>query len=149
MWAITLFSAGCHTAENVINVFVERHIYAKPIKRQLAMEHYWMALVDFLIQRGQFGSLVHLDLGVWEGLNSDMKGAVQKAADETGAACSAKSAELASWYFEQLEANGMAVEDASPEFLAELQAIGAKMTADWLASAGADGQAILDAYKSN
>ena len=44
---------------------------------------------------------------------------------------------------------GMAVEDASPEFLAELQAIGAKMTADWLASAGADGQAILDAYKSN
>mgnify|MGYP000998491463 CR=1 FL=1 len=62
---------------------------------------------------------------------------------------SAKSAELASWYFEQLEANGMAVEDASPEFLAELQAIGAKMTADWLASAGADGQAILDAYKSN
>ena len=92
---------------------------------------------------------VMVNKGVWEGLKSDMKGAVQKAADETGAACSAKSAELASWYFEQLEANGMAVEDASPEFLAELQAIGAKMTADWLASAGADGQAILDAYKSN
>lgn len=92
---------------------------------------------------------VMVNKGVWEGLNSDMKGAVQKAADETGAACSAKSAELASWYFEQLAANGMAVEDASPEFLAELQAIGAKMTADWLASAGADGQAILDAYKSN
>ena len=92
---------------------------------------------------------VMVNKGVWEGLNSDMKGAVQKAADETGAACSAKSAELASWYFEQLEANGMAVEDASPAFLAELQAIGAKMTADWLASAGADGQAILDAYKSN
>ena len=92
---------------------------------------------------------VMVNKGVWEGLSSDMKGAIQKAADETGAACSAKSAELANWYFEQLEANGMAVEDASPEFLAELQAIGAKMTSDWLASAGADGQAILDAYKSN
>ena len=43
----------------------------------------------------------------------------------------------------------MAGEDASPEFLAELQAIGAKMSSDLLASAGADGQAILDAYKSN
>ena len=64
MWAITLFLAGCHTAENVINVFVGKHIYAKPIKSQLAMEHYWMALVDFLIQRGQFGSLVHLDVGL-------------------------------------------------------------------------------------
>ena len=92
---------------------------------------------------------VMVNKGVWEGLNSDMRGAIQKAADETGAACSAKSAELANWYFEQLEANGMAVEDASPEFLTELQAIGAKMTSDWLASAGADGQAILDAYKSN
>ena len=87
--------------------------------------------------------------GVWSGLSGDMKAAVQKAADETGAACSAKSAELANWYFEQLSANGMSVEDASPEFLAELQAIGAKMTAAWLADVGADGQAIIDAYNAN
>ena len=92
---------------------------------------------------------VMVNKGVWEGLNSDMKGAVQKAADETGAACSAKSAELASWYFEQLEANGMKVADAGSEFLSELEAIGAKMTADWLAVVGADGQAILDAYNAN
>ncbi len=87
--------------------------------------------------------------GVWEGLSADMQANVQKAADETGAACAAKSAELANWYFEQLESNGMKVEDAGPEFLAELEAIGAKMTADWLASVGDDGQAILDAYNAN
>lgn len=86
---------------------------------------------------------------VWEGLSSDMQMAVQKAADETGAACSAKSEELANWYFEQLEANGMTVQDAGPEFLAELQAIGEKMTADWLAKSGDAGQAILDAYNAN
>ena len=51
---------------------------------------------------------------------------MHKAADETGAACSAKSAELANWYFEQLEANGMTVTDAGPDFLKELKAIGAK-----------------------
>ena len=92
---------------------------------------------------------VMVNKGVWSGLSGDMKASVQKAADETGAACSAKSAELANWYFEQLSANGMSVEDASPEFLAELQAIGAKMTAAWLADVGADGQAIIDAYNAN
>lgn len=84
----------------------------------------------------------------WAGLNDATKAAVQKAADETGAACSAKSAELANWYFEQLEKNGMTVTDAGPDFLKELKTIGAKMQADWLEKTGAEGQAILDAYKA-
>ena len=92
---------------------------------------------------------VMVNKGIWEGLGDDVKAGIQKAADETGAACSAKSAELANWYFEQLAANGMSVEDAGDEFLAELQAIGAKMTAQWLQSVGDDGQAIIDAYKAN
>jgi TRAP-type C4-dicarboxylate transport system substrate-binding protein len=91
---------------------------------------------------------VIINKGVWDGLDDASRAALQKAADETGAACAAKSAELASWYFEQLEANGMKVEDAGPTFLKELQDIGAKMQADWLASVGADGQAIVDAYKA-
>lgn len=90
---------------------------------------------------------VIVNKGMWNGLNSKTKQAVQKAADETGADCAAESARLASWYFEQLEANGMKVEDAGPEFLKELKTIGVKMQADWLASAGSDGQAIIDAYK--
>ena len=92
---------------------------------------------------------VMVNKGIWEGLGDDVKAGIQKAADETGAACSAKSAELANWYFEQLAANGMSVEDAGDEFLAGLQAIGAKMTAQWLQSVGDDGQAIIDAYKAN
>ncbi|MDG1531492.1 MAG: TRAP transporter substrate-binding protein [Paracoccaceae bacterium] len=92
---------------------------------------------------------VMVNKGVWDGLDAEVQAGVQKAADETGAACSAKSAELAGWYFEQLEANGMQVTDAGPEFLAELETIGAKMTADWLATVGDDGQAILDAYNAN
>lgn len=91
---------------------------------------------------------VMVNKGIWDGLDADTQASVQKAADETGAACSAKSAELANWYFEQLTKNGMSVEDASPDFLAELEKIGAKMTADWLVAAGADGQEILDDYKA-
>ena len=89
---------------------------------------------------------VIINKGIYEGLSNDIRSALHKAADETGAACSAKSAELANWYFEQLEANGMKVEDAGPGFLKELKAIGAKMQADWLDSVGADGKAIVDAY---
>ena len=90
---------------------------------------------------------VIVNKGIWNGLDSKTKKAVQKAADETGADCASESARLANWYFEQLEANGMKVEDAGPEFLKELKAIGSKMQGDWLASVGSDGQAILDAYK--
>ena len=89
---------------------------------------------------------VIINKGVWNGLDDATRTGIQRAADETGADCAAKSAELANWYFEQLEANGMEVTDAGPEFLKELKAIGAKMQADWLTSVGADGQAIIDAY---
>lgn len=89
---------------------------------------------------------VMVNKGVWEGLDADTQGAIQAAADETGAACAAKSEELSNWYFEQLEANGMQVLDAGPEFMAELQEIAAGMQAAWLEQTGDTGQAILDAY---
>ncbi|MEP1930827.1 MAG: TRAP transporter substrate-binding protein [Roseibium sp.] len=92
---------------------------------------------------------VMVNTQVWDGLDPKLQASIQKAADETSASCSAKSAELANFYFAELEKNGMTVQDAGPEFLAELEAIGTKMTADWLATAGADGQAILDAYNAN
>jgi TRAP-type C4-dicarboxylate transport system substrate-binding protein len=86
---------------------------------------------------------------VWDGLDAGVQAGIQKAADETGASCAARSAELSSFYFDELAKNGMSVKDAGPEFLAELEAIGAKMTAEWLEAAGDDGQAILDAYNAN
>lgn len=92
---------------------------------------------------------VMVNKGIWDALSAETQASVQQAADETGADCAAKSAELADWYFEQLEANGMTVQDASPDFLAELETIGAKMREDWIAAAGADAQTILDAYENN
>lgn len=86
---------------------------------------------------------------VWEGLDGELQASIQKAADETSASCAAKSEELSGFYFDELAKNGMTVTDAGPEFLAELEAIGKKMTADWLATSGDAGQAILDAYNAN
>jgi len=91
---------------------------------------------------------VMVNTQVWDGLDAETQAGMQQAADETSASCAAKSAELADFYFAELEGNGMTVQDAGPEFLAELEAIGAQMTADWLETAGTDGQAILDAYNN-
>jgi TRAP-type transport system periplasmic protein len=49
-------------------------------------------------------------------------------------------------YLKELAAKGMKI-DADPQGLKrELRAVGEKMTADWLASAGAEGKAVIDAY---
>ncbi len=53
----------------------------------------------------------------------------------------------AGWYIDQLKAKGMIVQPPSPELKAGFQKIGEQLTADWLKKAGADGQAIVDAYK--
>ena len=91
---------------------------------------------------------VMVNTQVWDGLDAEVQAGIMQAADETSASCAAKSAELSSFYFDELAKNGMSVEDAGADFLAELEAIGVKMTADWLDEAGDAGQAILDAYNN-
>jgi TRAP-type C4-dicarboxylate transport system substrate-binding protein len=91
---------------------------------------------------------VMVNKGVWDGLDAKIKAALQKAADETSVACAAKSADLSAFYFTELAKNGMKVEPAGAKFLAELKKIGSKMQANWLKTVGADGQAIVDAYKA-
>lgn len=46
-----------------------------------------------------------------------------------------------------LKANGVAISEPSDSVKRALKAIGEKMTTEWLASAGADGKAIIDAYR--
>ncbi len=50
-------------------------------------------------------------------------------------------------YQKELAAKGMKLADPSPALKKELQAVGEKMTEEWLKSAGADGQAIVNAFK--
>jgi len=53
----------------------------------------------------------------------------------------------AGWYLDQLKAKGMKVQAPSPELAAGFKKAGDTLTADWLKKAGADGQAVVDAYK--
>jgi TRAP-type C4-dicarboxylate transport system substrate-binding protein len=55
--------------------------------------------------------------------------------------------EKAGWYLDQLKAKGMKVEPPSPALADGFRKIGEQLTADWLKKAGADGQAVVDAYR--
>mmetsp|Transcript_28786 Transcript_28786/g.54711 ORF Transcript_28786/g.54711 Transcript_28786/m.54711 type:complete len:326 (-) Transcript_28786:214-1191(-) len=92
---------------------------------------------------------VMVNTQVWDGLDAATQAGIQQAADETAASCAARSEELANFYFDELAKNGMTVADAGPDFLSELEVIGAKMTEEWLADAGEAGQAIIDAYQAD
>ena len=64
------------------------------------------------------------------------------------AAGTTRARELSGWYLAQLAANGMSVQPPGAGLAADLAEIGATMSAEWSAAAGADGQAIIDAFKA-
>ena len=51
------------------------------------------------------------------------------------------------WYKEQLIKNGMSVEKGSDQLRADFRKIGLTMIADWTTQTGAEGQAIIEAYR--
>jgi TRAP-type C4-dicarboxylate transport system substrate-binding protein len=77
--------------------------------------------------------------------------AVQKAVTDAAAAAETRGwalgAEKTASYMETLKKNGMTVVAPSDELKKGLSEIGAKLTEDWSKKAGADGVAIVDAYK--
>jgi TRAP-type C4-dicarboxylate transport system substrate-binding protein len=55
--------------------------------------------------------------------------------------------EKSKWYLEQLAANKMQVLQPPPALKSGLEKIGEQLTADWSKKAGADGEAVIAAYK--
>jgi TRAP-type C4-dicarboxylate transport system substrate-binding protein len=55
--------------------------------------------------------------------------------------------EKAKWYLDQLKANKMQVLPPPPALKAGLEKVGEQLTADWSKKAGADGEAVIAAYK--
>jgi TRAP-type C4-dicarboxylate transport system substrate-binding protein len=51
------------------------------------------------------------------------------------------------WYLDQLKAKGMKVQAPSDVLATGFKKVGEQLTQDWLKKAGADGQAIVEAYK--
>jgi TRAP-type C4-dicarboxylate transport system substrate-binding protein len=58
-----------------------------------------------------------------------------------------RSQDRTKWYGEQLAARGLKVLQPSPALKTGLRQIGERLTGEWLQKAGADGQAVIAAYK--
>jgi TRAP-type transport system periplasmic protein len=75
----------------------------------------------------------------------------QEALVKTAAAAEARgwriSEERDAEYLKELAAKGMKIDASAAGLKAELRAIGEKMTAEWLATAGPEGKAVIDAYR--
>jgi TRAP-type C4-dicarboxylate transport system substrate-binding protein len=92
-------------------------------------------------------NMTFVNKAAFDALDKPTQEAILKAA-KTAEERGWKSAqEKTKWYLEQLAKNGMKVQPPGPELKTGLLKVGEQLTADWLKKAGADGQAIVDAYK--
>lgn len=90
---------------------------------------------------------VFVNKQAWNDLDKDTQNIVKGLALMAEKAGAARSEQLAGWYIEQLQKNGMTVQPAGENLASDFKAIGDTMTAEWLKHAGDRGQAILDAYR--
>jgi TRAP-type C4-dicarboxylate transport system substrate-binding protein len=92
-------------------------------------------------------NMIIANKAAFEALDKPTQEAVLKAAKAAEERGWTLAQEKTKWYTDQLAAKGMKVLPPSPELKAGFQKIGEQLTADWLKKAGADGQAIIDAYR--
>lgn len=85
----------------------------------------------------------------WDALDKPVQAAVEQVALKAGERGWQVSDQKDDEYLKELAARGMTVDRQSAKLKAELKAIGDKMTAEWLKNAGAEGQAVVDAYRKS
>ena len=83
----------------------------------------------------------------FDALDKTAQAAVLKAAGEASERGWKTSEQKDNEYLKELAAKGMNVDRSNTKLKGELKTIGERMTAEWLKQAGAEGQAIVDAYR--
>jgi TRAP-type C4-dicarboxylate transport system substrate-binding protein len=92
-------------------------------------------------------NITFVNKAAFDGLPKDQQEALLKtarAAEERGWKI---AEEKATWYITELKAKGMKVLAPSPAFADGLKKYGEDLTSGWQKKAGADGQAIIDAFR--
>jgi len=92
-------------------------------------------------------NMVIVNKASWAKLDKGQQDAVTAAAKKQEADCWAEAEKLAAGFIETLAKNGMKVQKPSAQLASDLAAIGKSMTDDWVKKAGAEGQALVDAYR--
>jgi TRAP-type C4-dicarboxylate transport system substrate-binding protein len=108
----------------------------------------WETVTHFYdLQGWQPRNVVMVNKSTFAALDKPAQDALVKAAAAAEERVWKISAEKSQWYVDQLKAKGLKVEKPNPTLVAGLKKIGDQLTADWIAKAGPDGKAVVDAYK--
>ena len=92
-------------------------------------------------------NLVIVSKKAFDALDKPTQDAVLKSAAAAEARGWKISAEKNNWYKEQLAKNGMKVEAGSEQLRSDFKKVGLTIIADWTTQTGAEGQAIIDAFR--
>ena len=105
----------------------------------------WDFTTHFTNVGGNFSmNLVIANEDAFAQLPAEAQEAVLEAAAQAEARGWQMSKEVTAEQIETLKSNGMAVSEPTPEFLAELEAVGKTLTAEWVEKAGDVGQEVVD-----
>ena len=92
-------------------------------------------------------NIVFVNKQAYDALDKASQSALLKAAADAETRGWKASEEKNKFYLEQLAKNGMNVAPPSAQLKTDFRKVGETMTAEWLANAGADGKAIVEAYR--
>jgi len=92
-------------------------------------------------------NIVFVNKAAFDAVDKPTQQAVLKAAADAEARGWKTSEEKNKWYLEQMAKNGMNVAAPSAQLKSDFRKIGDTMTAEWMSNAGADGKAVVDAYR--
>ena len=92
-------------------------------------------------------NIIFVNKAAFEALDKPTQDVVLKAAAAAQERGWKLSETKTKWYLDQLAAKNMKVQPPSPALASGFKQLGEQLTADWLKKAGADGQAVIDAYK--
>jgi TRAP-type C4-dicarboxylate transport system substrate-binding protein len=92
-------------------------------------------------------NVTFMNKAAFDALDKPTQEAVMKAAAAAEARGWKVAEEKTNWYLDQLKSRGMKVQPPSQGFRDGLKKIGDQLTADWQKKAGADGEAVIAAYK--
>ena len=90
---------------------------------------------------------VIMNKAAFDALDKPTQAAVLKAGADAGARGFKLSQEKNDWYKKELTAKGMQLLPPPPKLAADLRQVGTVMLADWEKKAGADGQALIAAFR--
>jgi TRAP-type C4-dicarboxylate transport system substrate-binding protein len=128
-------------ATGVVNAFMTSGATGYDSKAWETMTHYYDT------QAWIPKNVVFVNKAAFDALDKPTQDAIRKAAGTAETRGWKVSEEKTSWYLDQLKQKGMKVQPPGEALKAGLRKIGDQLTADWLKKAGADGQAVIDAYK--